>query len=135
MRNVIASVAAALCIATAAALPACVNTPAVQSLKPRDARAAYAEAEIFFVGVINATEVLAAHGFLSNAQIGEFIAAYQRIGATLDEAYALLKAGEAVVALAKVDATLSELRRIAFALETIKEAAAKTPPPPPGPSA
>lgn len=123
MRNLLA----ALCVATLPLAGACApwaDLPSqVEALKPRDARSALSEAEILFVGVINSTDILAARGVLSNQRIAELVTAYQVVAVALDEAHALLKAGEAIAALARIDFAHADLRRIADALSRANEAA------------
>lgn len=124
MRNL----AAALCFAFIVPLPA--GTTACShleqqapALKPRDARSAYAEAEILFVGVINTADILAAKGVLTGKQVGDLLPAFASIADSLDGAYKLLQAGEAIAALAKIDLAHADLARLADALSRANEAA------------
>jgi len=117
----------ALCAFAVLPLSGCLNTAQVQELKPRNARAAYAEAEIMFIGVLNATDLLAARGAISQARLAELLPVYVKVANGLDEAFKLLQAGDSLAALARIDASKLDLDRLALALSMASEVIAPTP--------
>lgn len=111
------------------------STATIEELKPRDARAAYAEAEILFTGVIVTTETLATRGFISGETVKDLLTSYVEVAESLDDAWRLLKAGESVAALAKIDFAHDNLKGISAALSRAAEAFLPPPESQPVPSA
>lgn len=134
MRKFLAAFAFAVVPLTgAASLSACASFEAVA---PKSPRAALAEAEILFVGVLDVTSTLHARGLIEPAQMAALLQTYGNIAESLNAAHALLKAGDEIGSAQKVAGLVGTLNAISLQLSMVAESAAARPPvEPPPPSA
>lgn len=101
-----------------------------EQVAPKSPRAALAQADIAFVGVVDVAIALHARGALSDAQISELGVQLQSLSAKLDTAHALFKAGEAAAVLTSAESITEALDALALQLSLLAEAAAPQSPAP-----
>lgn len=121
-------IAMALLVAPTGTLAACAS---FEQVAPKSPRAALADAEIMFVGVIDVTSTLRQRGVLKPEETARLIQTFQTVSEALNLAHLLVATGDLVNANRTITETLATLSAVSLQLSLLAEANPVSAPPQP----